>query len=61
VIVVSGQLNRGKYPAAYWGSENSSIREDGGLGKTINFSFTPADRNEVVYASHSVDSVDTGA
>jgi len=61
VIVVKGPLNRDKYPTAYWGSENPSIREDGRLGKTINFSFTPADRDKVVYASHPVQSVNTGA
>ena len=61
VIIVKGPLNRDKYPTAYWGSENPSIREDGGLGRTLNFSFTPADRDKVVYASHPVQSVKTGA
>jgi formylmethanofuran dehydrogenase subunit C len=61
VIVVKGPLNRDKYPTAYWGSENPSIRQDGGLGKTINFSFTPDDRDKVLYASHPVPSVNTGA
>jgi hypothetical protein len=62
VIVVKGPLNRDKYPTAYWGSENSRIRDDGGLGKTINFSFTSEDRDKVVYASHRVqaDPVNTG-
>jgi hypothetical protein len=59
VIVVSGQLNRGKYPRAYWGSENPRIRDDGGLGKTINFSFNKEDRDKVVDASHPVESVDS--
>jgi hypothetical protein len=39
---------------AYWGSLNPNIREDGGLGKTINFSFSAADRDAVVYASRAV-------
>ncbi|HMD64278.1 MAG TPA: hypothetical protein VKF83_09925 [Stellaceae bacterium] len=62
VIVVKGPLNRNKYPTAYWGSENASIRDDGGCGKTINFSFNSDDRDEVVYASHRVqaDPVNTG-
>lgn len=54
VVVVDGELNRGKYPTAYWGSLNPNIREDGGLGKTINFSFSTADRDKVVYASRAV-------
>ena len=62
VVVVKGPLNRGKYPTAYWGSENPSIREDGGRGTTINFSFSATDRDKVVYASRHIqaDSVNIG-
>jgi hypothetical protein len=54
VIVVAGPLNRDKYPTAYWGSQNAAIRPAGALGTTINFSFTVADRDKVIYASRSV-------
>lgn len=54
VIVVDGPLNRGLYPTAYWGSVNPSIRPKGGLGATLNFSFSEADRDDVVYASRPV-------
>jgi len=54
VIVVAGPLNRGLYPTAYWGSLNPRIRPDGALGKTINFSFSEDDRDNVVYASRVV-------
>ena len=54
VIVVAGPLNRDKYPTAYWGSQNAAIRPAGALGTTINFSFSVADRDKVIYASRSV-------
>jgi hypothetical protein len=54
VIVVKGPLALGRYPTAYWGSENAAIRPDGALGKTINFSFSTADRDNVVYASRAI-------
>jgi hypothetical protein len=54
LIVVKGQLANGKYPTAYWGSENALIRPIGALGKTVNFSFLPRDRDNDVYASRSV-------
>src|SRR5215469_2024026 len=50
VIVVKGPLAHDKYPTAYWGSQNPAIRNDGGLGTTINFSFSVARRDQVVYA-----------
>lgn len=50
VIVVKGPLARGKYPTAYWGTQNPRIRPDGGLGTTINFSFNTNDRDRVTYA-----------
>jgi hypothetical protein len=54
VVVVDGDLNRGKYPTVYWGSLNPRIRPDGGLGKTINWSFSEGDRDNVIYASRDV-------
>lgn len=54
VVVVKGELGRDKYPVAYWGSENQHIRPDGALGKTVNFSFSVADRDNVVYASRDI-------
>ena len=54
VVVVDGELNRGEYPTAYWGSLNPNIRDDGARGTTLNFSFSRSDRDEVVYASHAV-------
>ena len=50
VIVVKGPLAHGKYPTAYWGSQNPRIRADGGLGTTINWSFSAKHRDRVVYA-----------
>jgi len=50
LIVVKGPLAHGKYPTAYWGSQNPAIREDGGLGTTLNFSFNTQDRDRVIYA-----------
>ena len=54
VVVVQGELNRGKYPTAYWGSLNPNIRDAGERGTTLNFSFSQADRDEVIYASRAV-------
>jgi hypothetical protein len=54
VIVVKGKPDRDKYPAACWGSLNAGIRPDGALGKTINFSFSRDDRDNVVYGSRMV-------
>jgi hypothetical protein len=54
VVVVKGKPDRDKYPVAYWGSMNARIRRDGALGKTINFSFSAEDRDNVVYASIAV-------
>ncbi len=50
VIVVSGTLEHGKYPTAYWGSL-------GGIGKknkTINWSWNKSDRDKVVYAAIAI-------
>lgn len=54
VIVVDGEPSRRRYPVAYWGSLNPAIRDEGGFGTTINFSFSRAVRDQVVYASRSV-------
>jgi hypothetical protein len=54
VVVVNGPLNRDKYPTAFWGSLNPTIRPAGALPTTINFSFTEADRDKVIYASQVV-------
>jgi len=56
VVVVAGPLGHGKYPTAYWGSINPVIRNDGAAGTTINFSFSRADRDNVIYASFPVRS-----
>lgn len=54
VVVVDGELAHGKYPTAFWGSLNPSIRAAGGLGTTLNFAFSQTDRDRVVYASRPV-------
>ena len=53
VIVVppTGPLAHDKYPYAYWGSINGAIRDNGGLGKTVNWSFNTVARDKVTYAS----------
>jgi hypothetical protein len=55
VVVVDGPLDRDKYPTAYWGSLNPRIRDAGAAGTTINFSFSQADRDKVVYASRNAE------
>jgi hypothetical protein len=50
VIVVKAPLARGKYPTAYWGSQNPRIRAGGGVGTTIDYSFAASDRDRVTYA-----------
>ena len=47
VVVVAGPLNRGLYPTAYWGS----LAGNPGKDKTINWAWTEADREKVVYAA----------
>ena len=56
VIVVppTGPLAFGKYPYAYWGSENPAIRDKGGEGTTLNWSFSKAVRDRIRYASRSL-------
>jgi hypothetical protein len=57
VIVVKGPLAHGKYPTAYWGSQNPAIRQDGGVGTTVNYSFNTNDRDRVIYACRSTATI----
>lgn len=54
VIVVDGTPEHGKYPAAYWGSLNETIREDGNKGIGVNWCFSKTVRDKVQYASRPV-------
>ncbi|MFG1379135.1 hypothetical protein [Xanthobacter autotrophicus] len=54
VIVIDGTPEHGKYPAAYWGSLNEKIRENGGKGIGVNWCFSKAVRDKVQYASKPV-------
>jgi hypothetical protein len=47
VVVVKGPLAKGKYPSAYWGTLNGV----GAKGKTINYAWKEADRDNVIYRS----------
>jgi hypothetical protein len=52
VIPPTGALAFGKYPFAYWGSlAPGEVRTDGGLGKTVNWSFRSTVRDDIHYAS----------
>lgn len=51
VVQPTGPLGRGKYPYAYWGSLNPAIRDNGGKGLTVNYSFIDGVRDKVHYAS----------
>ena len=48
VVVIPGPLARGAYPMAWWGSLGGNPGQD----KTINWAWTAADRDKVVYAAH---------
>jgi hypothetical protein len=50
VVVVSGDLNRGKYPHAYWGQLGGVGQQD----QTINWAWTEDDRDHVTYAAHDL-------
>jgi hypothetical protein len=52
VIVVSGPLAQAKYPTAYWGQLGGS----GDKNKTVNFAWTLADRDNVIYAARLISS-----
>jgi hypothetical protein len=49
-MIVSGDLNQGKYPTGYWG-------QLGGVGaknKTLNWAWNAASRDNVIYAGRQV-------
>jgi hypothetical protein len=50
VVVVAGDLNRGRYPAAFWGS----LGGPSGENQTINHAWTEQDRDKVAYAAHTI-------
>lgn len=50
VVVVPGELARGAYPTAWWGSLGGRP----GRGRTLNFAWTEADRDQVTYAAHDL-------
>lgn len=54
VVPPTGPLGKGKYPYAYWGSLNPAIRENGGKGLTVNYSFAEGIRDKVHYASIAI-------
>jgi hypothetical protein len=54
VVVVDGPLAHGLYPSAYWGSLNPSIRDKGGLGETVNWSFSKSHRDRITYAARRI-------
>jgi len=45
---VDGPLNRGKYPSAYWGRLGGVGAKD----QTINWAWSAADRDKVIYAAY---------
>ena len=50
VVVVTGDpLAFGHYPTAWWGQ----LGGQGASGKTINFAWTPRDRDRVTYAQYN--------
>lgn len=55
VVVVRGPLEHGKYPRAYWGSLSETIRDNGGLGKGVNWSFSRDKRDSISFGSRAVD------
>jgi hypothetical protein len=50
VVVVDGPLAHGAYPSGYWGSLAGSPGSD----QTINWAWTPEDRDRVSYAQHDI-------
>jgi hypothetical protein len=50
VVVVAGELNRGRYPTAFWGS----LGGPSGDNQTINHAWTEQDRDKVAYAAHAI-------
>jgi hypothetical protein len=54
VVVVDGPLDHQKYPTAFWGSDNGSVRKNGDGDHCVNWAWNPASRDKVTYASHDV-------
>ncbi len=55
VVPPTGPLAHGLYPYAYWGSlAPGQVRIDGGLGKTVNWSFRQDVRDDIHYAATPV-------
>lgn len=54
VVVVAGEPEHGKYPRAYWTSQNEAIRPKGKEGAGINWSFNKSVRDKVRYASIAI-------
>jgi hypothetical protein len=50
VVVVDGPLAHGLYPTAYWGSLGGTP----GQAETINYAWTVADRDKVIYSAIDV-------
>lgn len=50
VVVVDGPLNRGAYPTAFWGS----LGGEPGDNQTVNWAWTPGDRDRISYAAASI-------
>ncbi len=47
VVIVRGELARGRYPTAYWGQ----LGDVGRKAATINFAWNSQDRDRVIYAA----------
>jgi hypothetical protein len=56
VVVVNGTLAMGKYPTAFWGSDDATVRANGDGSKTVNYAWNKNSRDLVTYASHDVSS-----
>lgn len=50
VVVVSGPLDRDRYPTAYWGTLGGT----GERAETINWAWKAMDRDHVFYAAHDI-------
>jgi hypothetical protein len=50
VVIVAGEIAHEKYPAAYWGSLKGA--ESAAKNRTINWAWTKADRDRVIYAAY---------
>jgi hypothetical protein len=50
VVVVDGPLAHEAYPTAYWGS----LGGQPGKAETLNYAWTPADRDRISYAARAI-------